>query len=214
MATVQGPLLSLAASGTIGEVLTASSLRGRGVMRANIHHHQAWSQAQRSHYAKLSFLKRAWKLMPIHFPSDSQAAWIPVGIELGLPAYQAFIKTGYARFNATTAPQIVPGGGANASGAAIPSSIRTGKGFFGFNVTHSSSTNDFGSAIFLSNAPVVSRNMLELAFVIVNKRTAPFFERLQITHLAPGQYWYRGYRFGTNGTWGASVASGGPFTVT
>ena len=213
MARVTGPLFSLDASGTLGQAITAFSLRGRACMRKRANNRQGWSLAQRVHNARISYLRATWRTLPLHTPAGLQATWQTVADEFDLPLFQSFVKYNLARWTQTAGPIITPGGGGSGGSGGTLAFRTVGKGFIGFNCNQFSSQNNFGQLIFCKAGSDPFDDPKQLALVAPYWKIANLNDRLMITHLEPGSYNVRSYELRTNGTHSVAGAFG-PVTVT
>lgn len=199
MARATAPLLSLAASGTFADLITASSLNGRHTLRKKPIARQTWTKQQRSHYVQMSFLMAAWRVLPSHTPAGLQQLWQPIADELGLPLYQAFLKTNLARWQANLQPIIAPASGGTSTATATMSFPIAGKGTFGFFISGGANNNIFGNAVQFRTTFSTSWNIKDLALIIPSTGLNQNTGLRHIDHITPGTYNFYSYQLHTNG---------------
>lgn len=104
MARVNGPLLSIEASGSVAGLLTwLNSPTGPNVRRL-ARQRNVYSAAKQSHRIMFSFLQRAWSTLS---PSE-QASWEPIAIEANYTPQNAFTSFNLNRWSQGETPLVTP----------------------------------------------------------------------------------------------------------
>ncbi len=93
MVKLRGPMESLAAHGTLGNILNFSSKHGRAYARKKpkpTNNHQVTQLGLR---AAVTFLTKQWQTLS----PDEQATWSPLATSFNLPPYNAYLKENLTR---------------------------------------------------------------------------------------------------------------------
>ena len=106
---VTGPMLSLSASGTLGNVITANALHGGTVMRKKPDRNRFPSNAQRANYAFVGYLKHQWRGLDVYGVGGNQAAWASDPGRGELSPYHYFLSYNIRRWKTNLLPVIQPG---------------------------------------------------------------------------------------------------------
>lgn len=100
MARLRGPLLSIAASGTIGGVVTFESRSGGPVARLKPASKKPASYAQIQHRAMVTVCAATWATLS----TDDKARWQAIAASHGLPVMAKFLHEWIAQQSTATTP--------------------------------------------------------------------------------------------------------------
>ena len=101
---LHGPMHSLAASGSLANLLSYGTTRGRAFVRRSVKRRDARSPAQMNQRALLGFLQHVWEQLT----GAEMAAWAELALRDGLPNYQAFVRYNLQAWTDTEGPRKVP----------------------------------------------------------------------------------------------------------
>lgn len=111
MVKLRGPMLSAEASGTLGNAAILSSWKGRAYAKAYAIPSNPRTAMQTANRAVMRFLAQVWN----DVPAPEKAMWVALAQEMGIPSYNAFIRTNLERWAMFKAPSMyypVTNGGA------------------------------------------------------------------------------------------------------
>jgi hypothetical protein len=146
MATTQGPLMSLDASGTIAKSLTFAHWRGRKYVRQWVMPTNPNTPLQQGMRAMMQFLTTYWAL----FTAPQKAEWEAEGTGDNITGLNAFVRTNQTRVRQNEWPVFLPSSVAGAEEAA-PANVTVvpGPGSLTVTWTDSVGANDWATLIFL-----------------------------------------------------------------
>lgn len=113
MVKVWAPMMSLDASGTLGNAITFSKWKGRNYVRERVIPSNPKSGAQIGRRAMFGFLTQYWGILP----TVSKATWQPLADQLVVSRFNAFISANMERWHNFLAPSF----GADPPGVDTPS---------------------------------------------------------------------------------------------
>lgn len=100
MAKLRGPLMSIAASGTIGGMVTFESRSGGPVARLKPSSTKPASYSQIQHRANVSVCAATWQTLS----APDKARWQAIAANLGLPVMAKFMHEWIAQNSTNTTP--------------------------------------------------------------------------------------------------------------
>ncbi len=103
MVKVRGPMLSIAASGTLGDAITFSTWKGRSYVRRRVDPTNPQSGAQTGRRAMFAFLTEHWKLLS----SADQATWRPLAQANEVSPFNAYLAYNLEHWHNFYAPSEV-----------------------------------------------------------------------------------------------------------
>lgn len=194
MVKLKGPIVSLGASGTIGDVVTASSWKGRSYLKAKSIPKQPDSGLQISARLLMGFLSARW----LELSAADQDSWIDFPTKENLPPYNHYLSTNlerWGRLEGVVKNSSQAGGGTN---SATSSFIITGgvqHVLLGFTIT---SIND-GWALAWFRNPTAGFTIGRANMVAMQHAEAVATFQTIDSPLAPGTYFYRRGKFTVQG---------------
>jgi hypothetical protein len=201
---VTGPAFSLAASGTIGGMITASRWKGRAYFRTRVTPHNPRSPGQVAGRAMFSFLSRAWSAIG----STNQNTWNDLAAATNISPFNAYQKFNMDRWTHVEEPWQDPTG-ASATTPPLPGAAVATAGVKQISVTTSFAmdANAWGAIVFAKKGSAPTGVKSEVVYVAITEDSLfPIFVH---TGLTTGDTWYYKWQvFGLAGALGALGAEG------
>lgn len=194
MVRTKGPLLSLAATGTIGNVLTASSSKGRSYLKLKVTPKDPRSPRQLSIRAMVTFLNLNWS----ELDQEDKDLWNPIAAANKISVQNAYLAKNMERWTTNSAPSDDPA-------QQPPDSAKRPYFYPPLLLGRGARLRAICSPILNSCAMVFYRDVNGLApptwenAVHVVKITAPASIYWTDTPLAPGSYYYHAISFTHHG---------------
>lgn len=104
MARTEGPLMSLAASGSVAKTLTFSRWKGRPYVRQLVTPANPKSYGQYYTRAMIAFLSQVWR----DLPDITQSAWTELASQGNFSPFNAFVKFNMHRWTQAQGPTTLP----------------------------------------------------------------------------------------------------------
>jgi hypothetical protein len=208
MAIVTGPLMSLDASGTIGDAITFAKWKGRHYVRTRVIPENPKSAKQTGCRAMMSFLAQIW----YGLTTGNKATWDDMAETKQISSFNAMVGENLSRWQDTHSPtKEFPAAEASAGLTITTQTLTGGLGHATIEITPSGATAIWGLAIFRALAEITVPSWANCIAVLeadgANK----------VTHvdspLDPGTYHYRTVAFNTDGVLG-TVKTDGTAVVT
>lgn len=201
---VTGPAFSLAASGTIGGMITASRWKGRAYFRTRVTPHNPRSEGQTAQRAMFKYLSQNWGLIG----DGDRATYNGLAAASNVSEFNAYQKFNMDRWTHVLAPSVAyPAaelGAPDAPGAAIATA---GVKQITATTTNSSFANSYGAVLFAKkgSAPTGVKSEVKAVLYLVDGNPATFVH----TGLTPGDVWHYKWRvFTDSGKYGTLGADG------
>jgi len=183
---ITGPLLSLHASGSIGETVTFSTTRGRAYAKTSSVPRNPKTAAQLASRAMFTFLTRAWK----NISAADQATWSSNAERMNVPPYNAYLEFNLTRWRNFTPPsKILPPPGTGTyptTPAQFATAVTRG---VALKITSIAAGDLWAYAIFRGLAPGFTTGFDNLIAIPKPSTPAGHTEYLD-SPLAPGTYYY------------------------
>jgi len=201
MATVKGPLFSIAASGTVAGAITFSTWKGRPVVRKHAVPANPRSAAQVAMRAMMKFLSQIWDGL-----SDAnKATWVERAASTSISPFNAFCGIGQSRWNTFKGPtQEFPAAEVGAGGAAPTTTPTAGVKEISLSIADGAPAPDWGWAIHRSISTGFTPSRSTLVYAI--EATATPTVHLDTPLLTGIPYYYRIQGFSDDGVMGALEA--------
>lgn len=209
MATVNGPLFSLDASGTIASTAVFSKWKGRNYVRSHAIPANPMSDLQRSRRSLIQFLSRAWR----DLTELEQAQWKELASRHNYSPFNAYTAYNADRYTQGLGPQATPGDNRNVQSDLFYTNAAGGVGRATLFYQIMPADKNDGWGWFVGVAPSLTINFTQEAV----KAGAPIIadgtqQRIDVLNLAPGMYNLAGWRFAKGGA--IADATNVLFTVT
>ncbi len=201
MARTTGPLMSMGASGTIGNTMTFSSWKGRSYVRRTVIPANPQSPAQVAVRAMLTFLSQAWKSLT----SVNQATWNVSAQNQQLSPFNAFVQDNARRWTTGEFPSQATPPTAATNSAALSLIATSGQASANLSLTQTGGSNLWAVAIYRSTTTSFSptRN----ACIAIVPWSGSGTLNWQDTGLTAGTYYYRAIAADTSGNQSAPSAA-------
>ena len=201
MAIVNGPLMSVDASGKFGGSMVFSKWKGRNYTRKLVTPKNPKSAKQTGVRAMMSFLANAWAALGAGTKDD----YDELAAARSISAFNAYVAENLARWQLSKTPaQAYPALDAS-NGCVITTAVLTGHaGFATAVVTPAANANIWGVAVYRSTAEITAPSWANCVAVYFRANvTAHTFTDAP---LDPGTYHYRFAQFNTDGVLGTVLA--------
>lgn len=200
MAKLDGPLMSMGASGSIGGVLTFGSNKGRPFVRRLVIPANPKTAAQKGVRSMMAWASKEWSQL-----SDAdKATWETLATQLNISPFNAFMKVGMANWSNGLAPQSTDPATAAAAGAAVTGVTDSVTGRRAtIEWTDSVTANQFGVILYIDATTGFTadrNNAVQVVDIGVQKAITDTLE--------PGTYYYRLAPFNIEGEIGTLCAEG------
>lgn len=163
MAVVNGPLMSLDASGTVAETLVYGHWKGRNVVRQRVVPNNPKSAAQTGQRSMFAFLTKHWSLLS----GADQATYDDLAESQQITAFNAYVQVNLDRWQQNKAPSETYPAEEAATPLTVSDMTLTGyAGYATISVTPSGATAIGGIAIFRDTAEITSPNWANCVAVV------------------------------------------------
>jgi hypothetical protein len=201
MAILNGPLMSLDASGSVAGALTFSKWKGRNYVRQLVTPANPKSVKQVSVRSMMQFLSQNWAALG----ATPKGTWDAPAAADSISPFNAFIRSNLARWRNFLSPtESHPPANTGTAGTLSAQSITAGVRQLTVNLTLTAANNNWGVLIFRD--PVTGFTPSFSNLVMAKLKTTTPQESWVDTPLAPGTYYYRMRPFTTEGVLGAAFA--------
>lgn len=207
MAKVTGPLLSMDASGTVGNAMVFSKWKGRSYVRSWVRPSNPKTPAQVANRAMMKYLSQLWHSLA----ALTRASWATLGAQLKASPFNAYVKENQKNWQQGLAPIQTPTD-ARAAAVNMPATITATAGNRQATVTVTAMNMDpgFGTIIVRNEGgPATFARSMVIAIVPYTTDVAEFVD----TNLEPGEYYYAAASFTTDGALSAIQTTGDATTI-
>lgn len=203
MARVQGPLMSIGASGTIAGTLTYSTWKGRPYCRQCVIPLNPKSAKQTGVRSMLGWLAQIWASLT----TGNKATWDDLAEQKQISTFNAFVSECLTRWqNVKTPTKEYPAAEASTPLTVTTQTLTGGVGCVTVQVTPSGATAAWGVLIFRDTVEITAPTWMNCVGVIDADGANPV--TFVDTPLEPGTYHYRTAVFNTDGILGTVKADG------
>lgn len=196
MATVNGPLFSLDASGTIAKTAVFSKWKGRNYVRGHAVPANPQSHLQRSRRSVMQFLARSWR----DLTAVEQSLWKELASAGNFSPFNAFTKYNCDRYTQGLGPQATPGNQQNVPGTFTQESAGGGVGraTYFYVITNQNKQDYWGIFVAVATTLTVTPNLdqVKAGAVIISDGS---LQRVDVLNLSPGNYNLAAYPFAKGG---------------
>jgi hypothetical protein len=201
MALVQGPLMSMEASGTVGNTLTFAKWKGRPYVRNRVVPANPKSSGQLGIRAMLKFLGAAWTALS----APDRASYNADAAANSISAFNAYIAYNMARWRDALLPsQTKPAELAHSGSSVTGMTLTGGAGSVNVAITLATASNQWGVIIFRDSSTITALNRSKAVHVIpVSGQTSLSYLD---TDLEAGTYHYRAAALTDDGVQGTAIA--------
>lgn len=201
MARVTGPLLSLAASGTIQNTITYATWKGRPYARMHVIPSNPKTAAQVAVRAMLKFLSQGWSAIK----AASESSWVAQADATKTSTFNAYISANLKRWREFQGPtQISPAAEAKAATTITMAAPAGGPRNIEIGLTPTASADQWGIAIFRDTAEITTANWNKcIAIVALDGTNQVLFTD---SPLDAGTYHYRAAALTADGVIGTACA--------
>jgi len=201
MAILNGPLMSLDASGSVAGALTFSKWKGRNYVRQLVVPANPKTVKQVSVRAMMKFLSQGWAAVG----ATPKATWNAPAAADSVSAFNAFIQRNLKRWASYLSPtQTYPAPNTGTVGTLAAQSIIAGVRQLTVQVSLTAVNTNWGLMIHRSQTTGFTPSFSTLVMCKVKTTTAA--EQFVDTPLNPGLYYYKLLPFTTEGVLGATFA--------
>ena len=201
MALVQGPLMSMEASGTIGKTLTFSKWKGRAYVRSRVTPANPRSAAQTGIRCMVAFLGNAWDLLT----APNKATFEEGATAKAISPFNEYMSANMKLWRDGDIPaNMTPPAKAQTPATVSVMTLTGGVGYANLAVTVSTITNQWGAIVFRSAATITVLNRTTAVHVIplLADTTPEWID----ANLEPGTYHYRVAAITEDGLMGSAIA--------
>ena len=201
MATVQGPLMSMEASGTIGKTITFAKWKGRPYVRNRVVPANPKSAGQLGIQAMMKFLGTAWKSIG----ASPQASYDTAAASKSISAFNEYMSENMARWRDSLLPsQTTPAAKAHSGSSVSGMTLTGGSGSCNLAITIATAANQWGVAIFrdLATITVLNRSKCVAVIAVGGATSLNYLD----SGLEAGTYHYRCACLTDDGVQGVAIA--------
>jgi hypothetical protein len=201
MAIVHGPLMSMDASGTVGDTMTFAKWKGRNYVRNRVIPANPKTAGQLGIRAMLKFLGQAWAALT----AQNKASFEAGAIAKSISAFNQYMSVNMARWRDSLLPaQNDVAAKAHTPSAVSQMTLTGGNGSVNVAITIATAVNQWGVIIFRDLAAITALNRSKAVAVIpVSDQTSLNFLD---SGLEPGTYHYRAVAITDDGVQGTAIA--------
>jgi hypothetical protein len=201
MALLTGPLMSLDASGTIGDTITYAKWKGRNYARTRVIPSNPKSASQTGMRSMFSFLTKQWDSLS----SNDQATYDEAAEAKSISSFNEYISYNMARWKNYSPPsQAKPAAEASTPLTVSDMTLTGGEAHVNISLTPSGSTDIWGFEIYRSDAEITNPNNSNCIAVI--EADGANAVEYNDTGLEAGTYHYRAAVINTDGIRGTVIA--------
>jgi len=201
MVRVSSPMMSLDASGTIGNAATFSKWKGRNYVRSRVIPHNPKTAGQIGVRAMFKFLAQNWK----YIAPGTQDLWLPLAKALVISDFNAFVRNNQSRWRNFKTPSKDPTGAeAHSAGVLNAWSATTGVRQVSLALSLTTANACWGAAIFRSATGTFTATWDKCIAVVLIADTAA--HTYIDTPLSAGTYYYEHILFTDDGKASAESA--------
>ncbi|MCL6547127.1 MAG: hypothetical protein K6T61_18080 [Bryobacteraceae bacterium] len=197
MATVNGPLFSLDASGTIARTAVYAKWKGRNYVRSHAVPANPQTDLQRSRRALIQFLSRAWSGLS----ALQQALWKPLASENNYSPFNAYTAYNSNRWTQGLGPQITPNNQEGNPGTFLSEMAAGGVGraTYFYQMNAANKNDDWGIFVAVHASLAVTPDLTKVKAGAVTIADGTQY-RIDVLNLAPGNYKLAAYPFVKSGS--------------
>ena len=200
MAKLDGPLMSMGASGSIGGVLTFGANKGRNFVRRLVIPSNPQSAAQTGVRSMMGWMGKEWAQLS----AGNQATWQTKATQFNISPFNAFVKQGMDNWSNALAPQRQDPAEAAAPGAAVTGEADTvTEGRATITWVDSVTALQFGVIFYMSQTLGFTAGR-DNAYGVIDLGVLKFVTKTLIA----GTYYYRLAPFNVEGEIGTLTAEG------
>lgn len=198
MPKVKGPLLSLGATGSLGEALIFQSQRNRPVVKRFAKPTNPDSLAQRANRARTSFLSKLWS----NLSGIEKNSWAAIAESESTGAYANFLRFNLSSFSHELAPSRAYPPVRAQTLLTIASVIAlNGVGFADIRTTELQYGQSLATLVHRSVVSGFTPTMRNAVIIDLCDAVSVIYKRHTDKNLQPGTYYYRATMISNDGNW-------------
>lgn len=199
---VQGPLMSFGASGTIGNMATFATWKGRPYVRQRVTPSNPRSDGQYVVRSMFSFLGKAWGAEPV-----PPGPWQDLADQGKFSPFNAYQKFNMNQWTQGRPPVIDPADIDPTASAAIPQATLTGGvGQFNLDAADTNDTDPFGLIVLMDTVAIAGFNRALTTDVFITDGTSSGIVNRPVLQVPPGTWHVRVLYFDQDGGYSSLTA--------